>query len=136
MTRPCLRVLAVAGLLLAVGCGNPTTGALTGNVKYEGALLTNGTVLVRGEDGRIANANIQEDGTYRVPDAPVGKVQLAVQTFPPSPSVLPPGVKPETAKQPSLKYTKLPQRYHDFKTSNLSVTVTSGETKHDIELKK
>ena len=134
-----MRQLLLGILTIALaGCGGPVnTGILTGTVSYQGEPLTSGTVLVKADDGRAGNANIHEDGTYRIETAPAGAVKLAVMTFPPSPAVVPPNTDPKTIKQPSLKYTKLPEHYHDFATAGLSTTVEAGKENHfDVHLKK
>ena len=123
--------------VLAAGCGRAApTGDVSGVVRVDGTPLPSGTVAFVGEDGRAASAMIQADGSYRIPKAPVGPVRITVQTFAPSPGVVPPDTPPGSVKQASLRFVSLPEHYADHTTSGLSYTVEPGAQTHDIDLKK
>jgi hypothetical protein len=124
--------LAILTFALLSGCGRDT-GLLTGAVTLDGKSVANGMVAVRTEDGRAANGNI-ENGIYRIPDAPLGKVLLMVQSVPPPPAVVPPGAKVDPVKPAA--YVAIPERFNEFATSNLSTTVIAGENKLDLKLEK
>jgi hypothetical protein len=76
----CLLTLSTSTLLLAGGCGPGVKdrGIVHGKVTFRGEPLTVGTVQFVTSDNRTGSAMIKEDGTYEMPDAPVGEVQIAV----------------------------------------------------------
>lgn len=74
--RPAGVVLALAGVLAAVGCGGDTV-TLTGNVTVGGQPLESGTVIARGATGQVVYGVVQA-GKYEVPNVPAGQVKLAV----------------------------------------------------------
>ena len=126
---------AAALLLLLAGCGGPRTAPVSGTVWYNDEPLTNGTVAFLGDDGRGASAMIQEDGTYTIPQAPVGPVKVTVQTFPPPPSVVPPGTPAKSVKRPWLRYVAIPEHYRDMNRSGLRYVVAPGRQTIDIHLR-
>jgi len=75
-------LLAVA-LAAAAGCGKPKA-VVTGKVRLtSGKLVTAGTVSFWSSDNRVGSSAIAPDGSYTVPDAPVGDVKITVVTPPP-----------------------------------------------------
>jgi hypothetical protein len=129
--------LAVA-VLFGAGCGDRTKAPLSGTVTLDGEPLKAGFVYVHGEDGRVTSTGIEADGKYRIPDAPVGKVTLAVITLPAGQEVLPPDAKGTPTKLPARPpFVEIPKHYHEAKTSGLTTTVEPGqENRFDLGLKK
>jgi hypothetical protein len=75
--RPWLICFALAFSLALSGCGK-NTATVTGTVRYQGEPLPSGTILFYGSDGQPVVGGI-EDGKYKVDDAPLGKVKIAIQ---------------------------------------------------------
>jgi hypothetical protein len=121
-------------LALVAGCGRSApTGDVSGVVRFDGNPLPSGTVAFVAEDGRSTSAMI-DDGKYHIPRAPAGPVKITVQTFPPSPGVVPPDTPPASIKQPSLRYVQIPEHYSDHTRSGLTCTVEPRTQTHDIDL--
>jgi hypothetical protein len=86
------RVLAVRGRWAAVaaclavvgtGCGGPATASVAGKITYKGQPFESGSVAVRSEaDGTMTRSPIAADGSYRIENAPVGKVKILVTASP------------------------------------------------------
>ena len=162
LPRPARRA-GVAGLaaccilLFAGGCGPDykARGIVKGKVTRGGKALTMGTVMFSNKEGITGQATIQVDGTYEMPDAPVGdcKVTVTVPKMPNDPSVwarmggkgpaMPSGpVDPSKGEAPPPPAAKIPkeyvpidQKYSDPETSGLKFTVKKGETHtYNIEL--
>jgi hypothetical protein len=74
-----LSVLAL-GILCASGCGpgHKDRGVVRGKVTFNGKPLNSGTILFVTSDNRSASTSIKEDGTYEMPDAPVGECTITV----------------------------------------------------------
>jgi hypothetical protein len=135
--------LVVAGL---AGCSgpdrSPITGAtVTGVVRHKGALVTGGTVrLIAVDDpNKSMSGQIDGNGQYRVPNAPVGVVMVVVETesakhdlrkllknAPEGTTNLPDG--------PPLKYVKMDAKYQDPAKTDVKLTVETGEQEKDIDL--
>jgi hypothetical protein len=155
------RIPLLGGLLLGLalaatpGCGTgPGPRAeVKGKVLFNNQIVPIGTVGFFGPNNRAASANIQSDGTYVIPDAPVGEVTITVTTpkVPegrldmkgPPPGVgemKPPGEPGENpgAKGPAApdmsKFIPVPQKYQDKSTSTLKYTVTNGSQEYDIKI--
>jgi hypothetical protein len=129
-----------AGVLLAgiVGCG-PRTGRVTGKVTFNGQALPSGTVSFLSADMvRTASGDIAEDGSYTVPNAPVGPVKVMVMTFrPATPGKMPEMHMGEHSGKPGDKpprYVAIPDRYGDPEKSGLQTTIQPGEQQYDIPL--
>jgi hypothetical protein len=148
-------------LALASGCGSKTTRA-SGQVLLDGKPLPGGIVTFVPVEGKApATATIQEDGTFDMPNAPVGPVQVTVNNL-----ALKPG-KPEVAEAPRRKgprgripppaveqakrerlgvpqkgepekmpgtYVPIPPEYLRIETSGLTLNVQRGGDPHTIEL--
>jgi hypothetical protein len=139
--RPSL-VLALLAALAAVGCGGgkPT---VRGKVTYRGTPLTMGNVTLFSADGKIVKtAQIQEDGTYQIPDAPTGHVLAAVVNLPPvgargGPPLIgaPNDEETRLARAIAARYLPTPPHYADPKTSGLSFDVPRRGGPLDIALR-
>jgi hypothetical protein len=130
---------------LTVGCG-AGVGSITGTVTFQNKPVASGTVVVVGSDLLPYYGNINDDGTYTVPKVPTGVAKIAV--FSPGPDAEAP-VRPylPTAnpafqkKVPARvfrgdpqKWFPLPEKYRDFDTSGLSMTVMGEVNQLDLEL--
>lgn len=77
------RILGAAMLLvvMVLGCqkGNPNAPAsLKGKVTYKGESVTVGNVEFYSKDSRVASCSINSDGTYYVPELPVGEFTVVI----------------------------------------------------------
>jgi hypothetical protein len=140
MTRQCFGGGVLLLVLAAFGCGSGT-GQVTGKVTYKGQPLPSGTVLFHGPARRIDHAVIASDGTYTIPDVPVGPVKIAVKSH----SKLPPGMFKAAGKAPYVqplpkelppeaKFIPIPERYSDPDRSGLECLVQGGRQTHDLTL--
>jgi hypothetical protein len=124
--------------LLAAGCG-PAVGEVSGTVTYQGQPLGSGQIMFLGDKG-TAPASIAADGTYTAHKVPVGTVQITVETIPPvsggqGGNVAGMGLNTEGATTAAPgKYVKIPDKYKNARTSNLTYEVKSGKQQHDIVL--
>ncbi len=142
----------VAIALVAVGgCAKPKA-VVTGKVKLaNGQLVTAGTVSFWGSDNRVGSSPITGDGSYSVPDAPVGEVKITIITPPPrmgggmaqGPGGLaggmpadkvPEGMKGDAPQAQNVVYIN--DRYKELETTTLTWTVeqTKEPQQHDIIL--
>ncbi len=77
-------MLVAAISLTSTGCAKPVSGHVYGTVyQSNGKPLPGGSVVFYPTEGRgkHATAEIQSDGTYDMPQAPYGKVQIAVNNL-------------------------------------------------------
>src|SRR5262245_31489890 len=128
-----MRLLILCSLLLlgllAMGCSSEPNGSnvLTGKVTLNGQPAKNVTVTVAGVDRLEANGATGDDGVYRIPNPPLGVLQVRVTGFVPPP---PRGVK---APPPPPGSTNVPAKY--TKPNNgLAVEYTGGKQSYDIEM--
>ena len=131
-TRP-IGVFVVLVAASFAGCAKPTTAPVAGKVRYKSDNLLSGMIVFQSEDGRIGRSNIQADGSYSIPDAPIGNVKITVQTFQPPPQVVPPD-KIHSVSVELHRYIKIPEDYADFERSGLRYTVQLGKQTHDVDL--
>ncbi len=132
-------------LTLLVGCGGTSTGTLSGTVTFKGDNLKGGEVIVVAADGKALRGEIKADGTYSIPNVPVGAAKLGVDTSSAKPLKLPKGAKLPT-KGPEGggydvgivttgdRYVAIPDRFKDVEKSGLTVQVTGGPQTHNIPL--
>jgi hypothetical protein len=133
------RLLTTGFLLLLVdGCGGgPKTARVTGKVSFDGKAIASGQITFEGEGGRTAAGPIA-DGTYTVPDAPVGPVRIGVVSVARGPkAVNPMEAGPDTPAPPAppTEPVRVPERFGKPDTSGLNYTVTAGAQTHDIDIK-
>jgi hypothetical protein len=133
-------------LLTTAGCG-AGTGDVTGTVTYEGKTVASGTVVIAGSDDLPYYGVINEDGSYLVAKVPLGKARLAVVSPGPDDGKRVAAIvgfaKGKLGKQeaPSAfrgdpkKWFPLPKDCRDLDSSGLTMTVTSGVNRRDIDLK-
>ncbi len=137
-------ILCLVPLLLAAGCGR-STASVSGTVTLNGAPLQGGgTVTFQGQD-RGASGVINPDGTFTIPNAPVGEVQVAVvadrgtaagvtEAPPPDPAQMqaPRTLAPTLLRPPA--FGNVPMKYSDPSTSGLTCKVEKGEQTIDLTL--
>jgi hypothetical protein len=134
-------VLVLFAPLVAAGCGGG--GSVTGTVTFRNKAVASGTVVVVGSDLLAYYGNIEDDGTFTVPKVPTGFAKIAV--FSPGPGAVRPDLPAANpgfqTKMPArvfrgdpLKWFPLPDKYRDFDTSRLSMTVTGGVNRLELEL--
>ncbi len=127
MSRICrgLFLLLVAGS--GLGCfgeAKPPSGMVSGQVTLEGTPVTSGSVVFYSTElGIGSQASINPDGTYTLPNKlQVGEYAISVQGLEPVPGEPPP------------EPTKVPQKYWQATTSDLTITIVPGNTTYDISL--
>jgi hypothetical protein len=144
-----LLCLAFAASLLC-GCSNSNPNApskLTGRVTYNGAAVTAGNMTFYPKDGGVYTASLDSDGKFLATDLPASESTVTIETesFNPAKKTptyggksgkdqmyTPPGVQPQ---QNAGTYVKIPPKYADKKTSDLTVTLVRGNQSKDFELK-
>jgi hypothetical protein len=141
---------ALLGLALAAlgGCGGGKA-AVNGKVSLsDGTPVPAGTITFWASDNRSAQATLTPDGSYSIPDAPVGDVKVTVETPVPmmgGPTGMgkpPPGVKgmpaemlpPGQKELAGVNVVPVPKQYKDKSTTPLTYTVTRGTQKKDFTI--
>lgn len=112
------------------GCGGQPVGKVAGKVTYNGAPVSDGSIIFQSADGTVGlSANLAADGTFVMtsadrPGLPPGDYKVAV-----SPSKIGSGEAPlavapgeTTAPPPSV-----PAQFHRVETSGLTATVKAGD---------
>jgi hypothetical protein len=141
LDRPRAARAGLLALLLCAtltGCG-ANRAEVTGTVRYNGKPLPYGTIQFLGSDGVPCSGPIQPDGTYSV-QVPAGPAQVIVscvdearlnqftaQMASGRGRAAPP---PRSAQSFSL----IPQRYADWNSSGLTLSVEHGKNVQDFAL--
>jgi hypothetical protein len=130
-----LTILSLFLALALLGCG-PSVTEVSGTVTFKDRRLTSGSVIFVGQDGESSSSAIAEDGSYQIENAPVGPVRIAVASHPREPPGLkrPPGQAAPLREDPKDGTVKIPKKYEDHKTSDLSYTVKRGSNTFNIDL--
>jgi len=148
-----LVALALAFAVALSGCGKGAKKAeVSGKVTIDNRPVTSGTVTFISSDGkRTAVAQLDAQGEYNMPDAPVGPVKITVEaknftafgkTQPPPKGIgpmAPPGGDASEGGMAPVKsgpFVPIPLRYKDADKSGLTYTVETGKQTHDIPLTK
>ena len=128
------KCLISATLLVAAGCGGEDRGYLTGTVTLSGAPTGSGTISLEPVSGvgSGAMAFVGEDGKYSVisagreEGAHVGEYRVKIEG----------GNRGDFGSEGAAPAPKsnIPARYANYETSDLKVTIESGENEFDIEL--
>jgi hypothetical protein len=130
------RPVAPFGLLALVALGCQGTGDLSGKVTFQSKPVVFGTVLVEGSDGKIAQGNIEADGSYAVRGVALGQARVAVNS--PNPKSITLVAKRGKTPQP---YPDVPgwfpisKQYEKPSTSGLTYEIKGGTNAINIELK-
>jgi hypothetical protein len=153
-TKRRLLLLLPVFLVPAFGCPKSQTPAtLSGTVKYNGQLVTAGTIRLEGKEGGFHSIDINPDGTYASSNLPVGTFDVTIETESANPAEKPSpdqyggfragkdrvpksSPRPEDAPATGKKgaYMKISEKYSSKETSRLSVTLTRGKNTKDFEL--
>jgi hypothetical protein len=117
------------GILLS-GCTSSKSGltetVVTGKVTLDGVTLTMGEVIFENEAGTLSGrGEIQSDGQYRIPSAPLGKVKVAVRTsnYAQYAKTQTKGGKALTVGGREGTFLAVPKKYEDVKSSGISFDV-------------
>ncbi len=138
--------LAVAVALVGCSANKAPSAKATGKVTYKGQPVTGGSMQFFPKEGGSYSAVLKSDGTYQATQLPTGEMTVTVETESANKnrempsyggkktmsSPPPPGVKLGGGDN---VYVKIPHKYADPKTSDLKVTIKSGNNPHDFELK-
>ncbi len=128
--------VAFGALMMGVsGCAH--SGSVSGTVKYQGKLLTSGTVVFVDEENHAAPpAYIQTDGTYAVPHIAVGTARIVIETSRPLPPEAQDHNSPEYKDYQTKvnTYVEIPEKYKDLEKSGKKFDVKSGPNVCNIEL--
>lgn len=136
--------LACVAAGMADGC-SPRTSSASGTVTFRGKPMQTGLVIIIGGDGRATPpAAVNADGTFTIPIAPTGRVQVAFD------NPLPPGWSPPRARPVSestadkaqdaaerdaelrllmdtaASFIETPARYRDPATSGITFELKPG----------
>jgi hypothetical protein len=147
------RVSALLVVLLVVpGCGVPRA-RVHGTLKYEGKPLGGAIITFFSADNAAFSARTHSDGTYQVDRVPQGTVRVSVQIPQPRPKprTEPKGVlkadqeaglktswegkEGKQANDPAAPRIKLPVRYGNPDTSELSFELKEADQDYSIDLK-
>ena len=138
--RKCIGALIAMGLAALAGCGD-NKGSVSGTVKYKGELLTSGHVQFLTSAG-ASMSEIDSSGSYVVRDIPPGLAKIGVTCMDPKfqdyTKQLAASRKDKNAPRPSAEpheLSKIPLRYNNPETSELTFDAKSGSQTMNIELK-
>lgn len=141
-------VLVLLAALGLSGCGS--TATVSGKVFYKGAPLKGGNVTFVSTEGKSSlSTQINEDGSYTIPNVPVGTVTICVETEslnpagkmrtpkyrPPPGQQAPEGLDAGNTTDTAKRYMRIPPEYADPAKSGLTHTVSGPTQTRDIELK-
>ena len=121
-----------------------TDATLTGTITYNGKPVNYALILVMDESGNgtaQGNLDSQADGTYTVPNCPLGKVKIGVNTdagkgFFTEASMAASAPGPDgKAKKVNLSFVPVPPKFHKPETSGITTTVEKGENTFNIDIK-
>jgi hypothetical protein len=130
--RPSCGLAAVLAVGLA-GCGFGS-GEVSGAVRFKSVPLSTGRVTFTSQRNPAATACalIDEDGSYKVTDCPLGPVTITVQTTLSRSGGE--GARPHAGPGGPTSHIGLPSRYADPARCGLDLEVRHGREIHDIDL--
>src|SRR4051812_45923045 len=116
------RALGFSLVFALVGCGaGASSCTLKGKITSKGQPVFMGTVSVKGSNGEEAYGGIFPDGTYLVPNCPVGHVKVAVSSPKPPPTFAPQKRVPGAAEPPpppdTSKWVAIDAKFEQYDTS-------------------
>jgi hypothetical protein len=145
-------LVAIGSLFCFVGCG-PRTGEVSGEVLYKGKPVPGGFLTFRPADNaeNSLTYTLEKDGKFKIV-LPVGDVRVCLDNreFEPQPATtpaIPPGLKlpPDVLKSMAEgskesnkfadRWMKIPKKYYELESSDLSFTVKGGEQTESLVLK-
>jgi hypothetical protein len=134
--RATLTALLVACLVVQCGCSRrPAVVPVSGRVTLDGKPLGFGSVMIQPAAGPAARSTIGPDGTFTastfVPGdgAIVGPAAVRVACY----EQQRPGAPPPQGEL-ALGKSLVPEKYTQFETSGIGVTITAGMAPLEIEL--
>lgn len=112
-----------------------SSATLEGAVTHKGEPVPYALVIVQSGD-QAATASVAKDGTYRVEHAPLGEVQIGVNTEAGRGLMLNDVMAAQQSKteKPAAKFIDIPQKYRDPSTSGITAIVAHGVNQFDIEI--
>ena len=128
--------LALLVMFLISGCGSkfPVTARVNGTVSYGGKPVGNGTILFTPEaKGNAATGEIRADGSFQLTTFQRNDGAV-VGTYKVSMFVNPPGEPGNPGQEFAGGKPPIPVKYNSPTTSDLKVTINSGENKLDLKL--
>lgn len=143
---PALTLFVTA--LAVAGCGK-SKATVSGKVTYQNKPVKGGNISFVSSKGAVSG-EINEDGTYTVDGVPTGEARISVDTESINPQIVGGGQQntaPKGVTVPSdyqagggtkvdpKRYVKIPEKYADPDTSDLTFKVGSGSNTYDIDLK-
>jgi hypothetical protein len=116
-------------LLILAGCSSSKNSAyeVSGKVTYQGTPLPGGTITFQStsDKDKVGRTGINEDGSYKLGNAPVGDVKIYFI----GPS------RPSDTSKGKAPPVKLDAKYLKPETSGVAYTVKEGVQTFDIDLK-
>jgi len=135
-----MRFVVLAVTCAVLGCNRyeyrlPATGAsLEGTITYGGETVQMAQIDVLSEKGQAIGQI--ENGRYKVENAPLGPVKIAVNTEAVRSNMI--GQQMARAKGVSTgnapKFVSVPAKYWDTETSGITTTIKKGKNTYDIVL--
>jgi hypothetical protein len=129
-----------AGLVVSLtGCGGfgaqrvPLTGAtLEGKVTYGTEKVPVGLIIAVGPNGS-SQAKLEDDGTFKMENAPLGEVSLAVNVKAGEGALM---SRRMSGDKNIPNPVHIPTKYSDPATSGIKTTIAKGENTYDIAITK
>jgi|GEM_PF-620984 len=131
-------LLMLVSVALISGCGGDPRGIargdITGEVTFEGAPVTEGSVnFFSDKTGIAAGAKLDEKGSFTIPDGiEVGSYIISIT--PPYEEEEPPGLS--TEEKTKKEYPDIPAKYRSGETSGLKAEVKNGENHFEFKMVK
>jgi len=156
--RFALGLVLCVGLLAGCSPSSSVPSRISGSVTYKGQPVTAGLVTFHSENMGSYKAPLAPDGTYQASDLPLGNMVVTVETESANPDKKAPdyagggkagkmyeerlaaekkssmGSPMGPGGPPPGKYTKIPAKYSNSKSSPLTVTLTAGRNVKDFDL--
>jgi hypothetical protein len=134
-------VVTIVGLTVAVG---NRAAVVKGHVSLGGRPVIWGSVVLVGADGQSVAGRIQPDGTFTVPNAPVGEVTVTITSPDPLVQHYATQLKSSRDRIPvnewgappvdRRQWFVIPKRYENAYESNLKFTVKRGSNEYNLDL--
>jgi hypothetical protein len=137
--------------LVPLGCGskNPNAPAsVSGKISYKGQPLKGGSIAFISKDGSggAYSSAIKPDGTYEIKDMAIGAMEVTIETESVNPNLKkqkyggkggsspPPSNVQEKGPATAENYVRIPNRYGNRASANLTATLTAGNNTKDWDL--
>jgi hypothetical protein len=122
-----------------------TGASLEGKVYYGDSVVTNSMIIVvfQGSNPGSSISSSDDEGNYKVENAPLGKVIIGVNSeaakgkaFGAAMATVNPLEKGKVKKLTLPKVSDVPKKYHEPDTSGISTEIKSGKNEFDIRIPK